>query len=1127
VRLTADLVPASRFDFRILGPLEVYRAGEPIPLGGPRQRAALALLLLNANRVVSRQRLARDLQYEQPDADHAVRIQVSRLRKCLGEGAGADSRLLTRAPGYLLRVEDGELDLDRFVTLLSAGREAIARGEAQQGVSALRDADSLWRGRPLADLAQSPVGFEANHLEELRLEAVEERLEAELSLGHHAKVVAELETLVASYPLREGLRCQLMLALYRCGRQAEALEVYRAGRALLDEELGLQPGARLKQLEQAILRHDQELEAAPDAAPEPGAASMVETAQRRRWRRWPAVAVVALLAAVAAIVTVATVTRGGRGLAPPIRGNAVALVSAATGRPVGATPLDAAPTRVAVGLRSVWVSHLDAGTVSRIDRATDTVRQTIRVGRGPTGVAVASGNVWVANSLDGTVSRIDPATNTVVQTIAVGSQPSAAVAVGHSVWIVDRGDDNLLQLDALTGGVRRIVETGSGPIDASAARGTIWVANEGDGTVTRLDAGTGQVVDTIHVGDAPSAIAASATSVWLADELDATVSRLDPRTDAVTTTIPVGGRPAGIAVVGGTVLVSDLESGRLLRVDARRGAVTPIRQVGERAGPIADVGGRAWVGVLAGGADHHGGTLRIVSAGSPVSLDPALEDELTPLQLLGLTNDGLVTLDHAGGPRGTQLVPDLASSLPLAADGGRTYTFRLRHGIRYSSGGTVTASDVRSSFERLFELRSPGRSLYEKIRGARACLSSTACDLSRGIVVAGADAVTFHLTAPDPDFLYKLTEPYAFVLPSSAPRHARRSPLPATGPLMIASFEPGRELRLVRNPAFREWSAAAQPAAYPDSITWRLSLSPRSAVKLVERGQADLAQNVGALSKRQWTELRTRFASRLRTNPVMGTNFYFLNTRAKPFDQVEVRRALNFALDRRRMVAFRGGPTLALPTCQILPPQMPGYDRYCPYTRGARDDGRWNGPDLERARRLVEASGTKGMTVKVWDTPGPGGRAPAAQYLTNVLLRLGYRASLHLLPDAAFLRYTDDSRHHAQVISGGWGADYPSPSAMIGKLSCAGFIPNSSRTFDDSEFCDPRVDLQISRAESLGSTNHREATVAWRRLDRELTDRAIWLPTITSKQTDVISSRVGNYQYNPFWGALVDQLWVR
>jgi ABC-type oligopeptide transport system substrate-binding subunit len=167
------------------------------------------------------------------------------------------------------------------------------------------------------------------------------------------------------------------------------------------------------------------------------------------------------------------------------------------------------------------------------------------------------------------------------------------------------------------------------------------------------------------------------------------------------------------------------------------------------------------------------------------------------------------------------------------------------------------------------------------------------------------------------------------------------------------------------------------------------------------------------------------------------------------------------------------------------------------------------------------------MPVKVWDTPGPGGRDPGGQHLVRVLDRIGYRGSLHLLPDAAFLRYTDDSRHHAQVISGGWGADYPSPSAMIGKLSCTGFIPNSSRTFDDSEFCNPSIDRQIAHAESLGSTNHRKATLAWRRLDRELTDRAIWLPTITTKQTDLISSRVGNYQYNPFWGAIIDQLWVR
>jgi peptide/nickel transport system substrate-binding protein len=240
-----------------------------------------------------------------------------------------------------------------------------------------------------------------------------------------------------------------------------------------------------------------------------------------------------------------------------------------------------------------------------------------------------------------------------------------------------------------------------------------------------------------------------------------------------------------------------------------------------------------------------------------------------------------------------------------------------------------------------------------------------------------------------------------------------------------------------------------------------------------------------------------------------------------------VRRALNFAIDRDRMVALYGGAAFAEPTCQILPPQMPGYRRYCPYTRVPRPDGRWIGPDLRRARQLIAASGTAGMAVKVWDTPTPQVLFDEGRYVTALLRRLGYRASLHVLEEAAFYRYTDDSRNHAQVISGGWSADYPSPSVFIGRLTCASFIPNSTSTFDDSEFCDAAIDRQVARAEALQATQPADAEALWARLDHELTDRAIWLPTVTGKTTDVVSKRVGDYQYHPFWGAFVDQLWVR
>ena len=249
-------------EFRILGPLEVEDEGRLLKLGGAQQRAVLALLLLHANDVVSRERLIDELWGgEPPDtARTALQVHVSHLRKLLGS-----DRIETRSPGYALHVEPGELDLERFQDLVAQAR----RLEPATAAGSLRQALNLWQGPPLAELEGHPFARrERLRLEELRLAAVEERIEADFRLGRHAQLVPELEQLVAEHPLRERLRGQLMLALYLSGRQAEALEAYRQGQRLLADELGLEPGEELRRLEKAILAHDPELAA---AAPEPRA----------------------------------------------------------------------------------------------------------------------------------------------------------------------------------------------------------------------------------------------------------------------------------------------------------------------------------------------------------------------------------------------------------------------------------------------------------------------------------------------------------------------------------------------------------------------------------------------------------------------------------------------------------------------------------------------------------------------------------------------------------------------------------------------------------------------------------------------------------------------------------------
>jgi DNA-binding SARP family transcriptional activator len=243
-----------RMEFRILGPLEVRRDGQPVPVAGAKERAVLAILLLRANEPVTLDRLVDELWPEAPPptARKSVQVRVASLRRVLPDGV-----LVTRGSSYLIRVGRDQLDLYQFEWLVSEGGRKLADADAEGARAALREALALWRGPALADFAYEAFAEPAiARLEELRLAALEQRVEADLALGLHGQLVGELKELVAAHPLRERLRGQLMLALYRDGRQAEALDVYRRTRDTFVEELGIEPGPALQELQRAVLRQD-------------------------------------------------------------------------------------------------------------------------------------------------------------------------------------------------------------------------------------------------------------------------------------------------------------------------------------------------------------------------------------------------------------------------------------------------------------------------------------------------------------------------------------------------------------------------------------------------------------------------------------------------------------------------------------------------------------------------------------------------------------------------------------------------------------------------------------------------------------------------------------------------------
>jgi ABC-type transport system substrate-binding protein/DNA-binding SARP family transcriptional activator len=1116
-------------DYRILGPLEVSANGRVIEVGGPKLRALLVILLLRANESVPRDVLVHELWGERPPvgAQHSLDVYVSRLRKSL-DGAAAGPVVVTRPGAYSLRLAEGQLDALRFEDLVGQGRAALAANAPDQAAEKLRAALELWRGQALADLANGHgPRVEAVRLEELRLSATEDRIDLDLALGRHADVVVELEALAAEHPLRERLHGQLMIALYRSGRQAEALEAYQAARRTLVDELGLEPGPALRQLESAILRQDASLDPprpagdAPAAGPGPG--------RSRRFGPKRLAAAAAALAVVIALLVAVTTRAPAQIAAGP---NTVGVIDGGQARLSTVVTSVGRPNGVAYGAGSVWVTDSADNMLLRIDPAGH-VNDRIQVGSGPAGVVVADGEVWVANELDGTVSEVNPGSGTPVATIPVGIGPDAIASGFGSVWVANITSDTLSRINATTGEFVATVSLRTAPSAIAVGDGAVWVTSQETGELLRVDPAGNHISQAIPVGQSPDGLAVGADAVWVADG-GGSLSRVDPRTGKVQTTA-VGGAPAGVVYADGAVWVANGVSGTVSRIDPGTGATKQI-QVGNQPTDLAAAGGAVWATVLPSLATHRGGTLTVIAPPDHpgMTTDPAVTWDPLPWQVLSMTNDGLVGYQRVGGLAGDQLVPDLATALPRPTGGGRIYTFRLRAGLRYSNGEQVRASDFRRAVERVFAIdtkQSPGiPPHYDGIVGAGTCeLGRGSCDLSRGIVTDDATGtVTFHLTAPDPEFLYKLAYPWADAVPPGTPdRMISAAQLPATGPYLTHSLVPGHAWVLVRNPRFREWSQLAQPGGYPDRIVVRLDVAPDQAVTDVEGGRADvvLAPPPDAIS-----QLTTHYTSQLHGGPLPGTIMLTLNTRIAPFNSLAARRALNYAIDRSRVIGLNGGSAAAAATCQVLPPTMPGYQSYCPYALQPGPGGAGSAPDQAQAEQLAHASGTQGdkVTVLYANVGAPFPSPATARYVVSVLDKLGYRASMRVVNPDAYWNMLGDSRDRTQIAFFPWYQDYPAPSNFIDPvLTCGGFLPANPGNVNTAEFCDPSIDAQTQRALAGEVGDPATAAGQWAAIDRELVDQAPWVPLYNPRDLTVLSARTGNYQFHPYWNLLLDQLWIR
>ena len=494
----------------------------------------------------------------------------------------------------------------------------------------------------------------------------------------------------------------------------------------------------------------------------------------------------------------------------------------------------------------------------------------------------------------------------------------------------------------------------------------------------------------------------------MANATDGTVSRIDPATRRVAETIAVRSSPSAIAVVDG----------------------------------------RLWMAALAAPATHRGGTLRVET--DPFGydrLEPASSYDLTAVALLSLAYDGLVAYRRAGGATFGPLVGALATDVPRPSPDGRTYVFKLRPELRYSDGSPVRPEDFRASLEALFR-RDPGLgSSYQGIVGGQRCARRPAsCDLSAGIVTdARLRTITVHLTRarrrvpPQAGRRARLPRARRSAL---RPRAASRNRALPDRRAMTGTAAHGS----IRNPHFRAWSPGARPDGFADEIVVRVNPDREAQIAAVQRGEADVVHVVGPFGggvPASLPALATGNAGQLYTNAIPVLDYVFLNVRTPPFDDARVRRALNYAVDRRESPGSPAVPELAQPTCQLLPPGFPNYRPSCPYTLHPGPGGGWSGPDIERARRLIEQSGTKGKKVTVWINRE---KRALARYFVSLLRELGYRSSLRVFPDYETYRTAmAHSRTPAQIGIDGWIADSASSVELHATVPLRGDRPPVAR----------------------------------------------------------------------------------
>lgn len=506
----------------------------------------------------------------------------------------------------------------------------------------------------------------------------------------------------------------------------------------------------------------------------------------------------------------------------------------------------------------------------------------------------------------------------------------------------------------------------------------------------------------------------------------------------------------------------------------------------------------AGLAALVAGCGSGGGsrtTLRGVYEAFPDSLDPATALTAEAWGAMQSTYLPLLTYAHANGLAGTRLIPALAQRLPEVSDGGRRYELRLRPGLHYSDGTPVRASDFRFTIERLFRVNSPGSPFYTDIVGAERFQRTREGGIPGIRTDDGSGRIVILLRRPRGTFANELALLYAALVPPGTPAEDQTShPPPATGPYEIASVRPGHSWSYERNPAWIGGNSEAMPrlpSGHVESIEMRVVPNASTEVNEVEQGKADWMK--GPPPPDRLPELRRRYlGTQFRPDPTISNFYFWMNTREPPFDDLRVRRAVNYALNRRALQRIYAGSMK--PTEQILPPGMPGHRAYRPYPY-----------DPARARRLVAAADPSDRDVTVWTDSAPPAEE-AAEYYAGVLRQLGFEPHLKTVDPATYFAVIGSAG--TQDLDTGWGnwlLDYPNPNDYFEPQLTGGGIASEGNT-NWARFDDPRIDSEVERlsAEPLGPRQ----VSAYARLDREVMRQAPWAPFGNLTLSTFVSSEI-------------------